>query len=253
MANEHADPSSERSPDAASADLTAVMEAVRELPSRFMLDPDTYRGDGAALGFEGIDYYFLGRCGPLGDVPAAVAAAAMVFFEPGMVAAAWLRGAAVGPPVAAGAAFGRTLATWADAHLPPAVDHGRLAALLGRVVDGACSAAAPLFAAWRAMPEPDSDPALALHRANCLRELQGGLHGAAVVAAGLTPAQAVAVRSPQMAVMFGWPDAAADAGAEARWRQAQRATEAAMAQALGVLGHAERSELAALLGAASAG
>lgn len=237
----------------APADLACVMEAVRDLPGRFMLDPATYARDGAALGFEGMDYYFLGRCGPLGDVPASVVAAAAVFFEPGTVAAAWQRGTAVASPAAAGAAFGRTLAAWADAHLPAGVDHGRLADLLGRVVDAASPAAAPLFAAWRDMPEPDGAPAVALHRANCLRELQGALHGAAVLAAGLGPSEAVAVRSPQMAALFGWPDAEAGADAERRWQQAQRATEVAMGRALGVLEAAELAELASLLAAASAG
>lgn len=235
------------------ADLAVTMEAVRELPGRFMLDPDTYARDGAALGLEGMDYYFLGRCGPLGDVPAPVVAAALVFFEPAMVAVSWARGTAVTSSAAAGAAFGRTLAAWAEAHLPADVDHGRLAVLLGRVVEGASPAAAPLFAAWRAMPEPDGGPALALHRANCVRELQGALHGAAVLAAGLGPAQAVAVRSPQMAALFGWADATADSAAEAGWQQAQRATEVAMGRVLGVLDAAERAELADLLGAASAG
>ena len=50
----------------------------------------------------------------------------------------------------------------------------------------------------------DRHKALALHRVNALRELRGALHGAAILATGVTPHGAVARRTPYMLGVFGW-------------------------------------------------
>lgn len=231
--------------------LSTLTEAISGLPARFMLDPDTYRSQ-ADRGYQGIDFYFTGRGGPLGDVPGDVVAAAMVFFEPGFTAASWDRGRGVQSPAEAGAAFAACLVRWSEAHLPDGPDYPALAELLGRVTRAANPAGAPLFAAWRLLPEPEASPALALHRLNLLRELQGALHGAAVLAAGLTPHQAMSVRTPALAGLFGWGEPLADTVAlQPRWDQAQDATRAAMGRALAVLEASERAALAELLTAAA--
>ena len=95
-----------------------------------------------------------------------------------------------------------------------------LAALLGRVVEAASVAGAPLFAGWRTLPEPDDAPALALHRLNALRELRGALHGAAVLTVGLSPVEAIVVHTPGMIPVFGWQEV------PARSRAVQRAVGA---------------------------
>ena len=80
----------------------------------------------------------------------------------------------------------------------------RLAELAGRVVDQA--AATPLFAAWRAMPRPQTPRALAAHSLNLLREWRGGVHVAAVLAAGLSPLDAIMSDGGEFyAQAFGWP------------------------------------------------
>ena len=53
---------------------------------------------------------------------------------------------------------------------------------------------------------PRSSKALALHRLNALRELRGALHGAAVLTVGLSPVEAIVVRTPAMLPVFGWPE-----------------------------------------------
>ena len=228
-------------------------DTVVYLPAGFMMDGATYER-GGALGFEGVDFYVAGRGGALGDVPGAVVAAAFVFFNPVTITEAWDRGRKVSAPGDAARAFAACGHAWAEGHLPAGVDYARLAELSGRVVAAASPAGAPLFAGWAALPEPSSPAALALHRLNLLRELRGALHGCAVLAEGLTPVQALAVKTPYMAALFGWseplPDAAPVADA---WQRAEDATNRAMAPAFAALDDAGRAELVDLADAARAG
>lgn len=227
----------------------ATGDAINGLGTRFMLDMDTY-AYGAELGFEGVDFYVAGRGGALGDVPADVVTAAFVFFEPGYVAASWSRSAPVMPRLRAAEEFAGVAHRWAEAHIGDGIDVARLAELAGRLSSTASVAAAPLFAGWRALPEPDADrpKALALHRVNGLRELRGALHGAAVLMQGISPHAAVARRTPYMLGVFGWQEPHPDK-AEVRdaWDQAQAATERAIAPVFEALSPAERAEFAELV------
>lgn len=236
-------------PDAV-AEATATV--VSTLPSLFMLDPATYAA-GAKLGFEGLDFYTAGRGGVLGDVDGSVVAASFVFFRPETVTQAWDQSRTVmGRDEAAGHFIGAGH-RWAEDHLTEDADLERLADLLSAVVTGANPAGAPLFAAWRAHPEPGADRprALVLHRLNVLRELRGALHGAAVLAHGLTPHLAVSIRTPFMLGIFGWgdphPEAADAAGEAGEWAAAEAATDRAIAPAYASLGQGERTELRDLL------
>jgi hypothetical protein len=97
------------------------------------------------------------------------------------------------------------------------------------------------------MPEPSEPKALALHRLNVLRELRGGLHGGAVLAAGLDPVEAVAVKTPFMAALFGWGEPSEPSPqSAAAWEQAESATVRAMAKGYGALDEAERGEFVSL-------
>jgi len=224
-------------------------EALFGIPTGFMMDGATY-ARGGEMGFEGIDFYFRGRGGVLGDVPAEVVTAAMVFFQPATVAAAWERGQRVCSPAEGARAFAECAASWGEAHLPEGVDYERLAELEGRVVASASVAGAPLFAGWRALAEPSSPKALVLHRMNVLRELRGALHAGAVLAAGLSPLEALMVKTPFMVGLFGWEEPHPDpAPHKAAWEQAEEGTDRAMARHLGVLDDAESDELVELLAA----
>lgn len=235
------------------AAAAASAEAMFMVPTGFMMDGATYER-GAALGFEGVDFYFAGRGGVLGQVPGTVVAAAMVFFNPITVVAAWDRSEAVCSRAQAVAAFGGCAQVWAEAHLPDAVDYPRLCELQAKVITAANPAGAPLFAGWVRLAEPASAKALALHRMNALRELRGALHGGAVLGEGLTPAEAVMVRTPYMSGLFGWSDPLPDPEPRrAAWEQAEQATNRAMARHLSVLGDSERDELVELSRAAQGG
>jgi hypothetical protein len=236
------------------AAAAASGDSINGLGSHFMLDLGTY-AHGGTLGFEGIDFYLAGRAGALGDVPAGVAVAALVFFEPTYVAEAWERSAGVMARRQAAEEFAAVGHRWAEDKLPDDDAAARLAGLAGRVGDAASVAAAPLFAAWRSLPEPGPDrpKALALHRVNALRELRGALHGAAIISQGISPHAAVARRTPYMLDVFGWkaphPDKAL---VREPWDEAQAATDRAVAPAYEVLTPDEREELVALVDATQA-
>jgi hypothetical protein len=224
-------------------------DAINGLGTHFMMDMDTY-AYGATLGFEGVDFYIAGRGSALGDVPAGVVTAAFVFFEPGTIAAAWDRSAPVMPRRQTAEEFAGVAHRWAEARIPDGFDAARLAELAGRLGDAAPLACAPLFAGWRSLPEPDADrsKALALHRVNALRELRGALHGAAIIAQGVSPHGAVARRTPYMLGVFGWQEPHPEVN-EVRepWKVAQQATERAVAPAFEALEPAEREEFVELV------
>lgn len=233
----------------------ACAAAVSGLASHFMVDAATYAA-GAEAGFSGLDFYVAGRGGALGDVDGQVVAAAFAVFEPGTVRNQWEQARKVMAPREAAQRFIAQGHRWACEHLPEGeVDWARLAELAGAVNEAASPWVAPLFAGWLAVPEPEgADPrALALHRMNVTRELRFACHAACLVAVGLSPVEAVAVRSAHMAPIYGWgelPEVTDEL--RARWEEAEARTNRAMAPAYAALGDAERDELAALCSAAVA-
>jgi hypothetical protein len=211
-----------------------------------MLDGATY-AEGGRLGFDGVDFYVAGRGGALGDVDGSVVAAAFVFFHPPTVVERWARARAVMAPAEAAAAFAGCLEAWAGAHLADGVDYQRLAELELTVIRAASGAGAPLFAAWAAVPEPKDPRALALHRMNVLREWRGAVHGATIVASGLEPLEALMVRTPVMAGLFGWPEPYPDPDPHRKvWAEAEAATDRVIGRGFAALDEAERSELVEL-------
>ena len=226
--------------------------AIVSVVSGFMTDPATY-AYGAELGFEGSDFYVAGRGGALGDVPAGVVAAAFVFFEPGLVRHSWERSAGVMPRRQAAEEWAGRCHAWAREHLPEDRDWPAFAALAGRVTDTAQIAGAPLFAAWRALPEPADPRELTLHRLNGLRELRGALHGAAVLTVGLLPVEAISVRTAGMLPVFGWSEPYPEVEPlEQRWALAEARTDRMFGRQLAVLDADARGALVEMLGSLGA-
>ena len=226
-------------------DLAAASApAIHDIPSKFMLDPPTYRR-GAELGFNGADFYFGGRGGVLGDVSGEVVAATFAFFEVRSCADAYARAGAVMPRADAVVAFAACAHDWARTHLSgDALDV--VAELGAKVVDAASCAGAPLFAGWRAQPVPDDRAAAAAHQLNVLRELRGAYHAGAVLAAGLTPREALALEHPAMAPIHGWSDdVEPDRNLQPLLDQAALGAETAMARPFEVLDDDESEAFAA--------
>jgi hypothetical protein len=224
-----------------------LRDAVVRIPGGFMTDAATF-ARGGELGFNGLDFYLAGRAGVLGEVHADIVVAALVFFAPDLVHDAWARSAPVMPRLQAAREWAAAAHAWAIAHLPDEVDWATVAALLGRVVGSAPVAGAPLFAGWRTLDEPDDPKALALHRLDALRELRGALHGAAVLTVGLTPIEAISVRTPTMLAVFGWPEPYPEPKPlHDRWGLAEARTDRMFGRNLAVLDDDERAELVELL------
>lgn len=225
-------------------------KAIVELGGGFMTAGPTY-GRGGELGFSGIDFYVLGRGGVLGDVDADVVASGFIFWNPTQVRSQWETGRGVMAPDAAAREWAACCATWGEANVPDADGLDRLAALLTTVVNEASPAMASIFAGWRALPVPATPKARVAHLTNALRELRGALHGGALLAAGVSPAEAVAYRSAMMAPLFGWdPESITiDAALKARWHDAEAATDVAMAAPMSALGDADRAEMVERLNA----
>jgi hypothetical protein len=98
------------------------------------------------------------------------------------------------------------------------------------------------------LDEPRAAKALAIHHLNALRELRGGLHGAAVLTVGLSPLEAVVVRAPQLLSIYEWPEPHPDPEPlQDRWQLAEARTDRIFGRKLAVLDDTERKEFAELL------
>ena len=224
----------------------ATAAAIVQAGSGFMTNPSTF-AHGGDLGFHGLDFYVVGRGGVLGDTAGEVVAATFVFWSPDVIRNAWDSGREVMPPSSAAREFAIAGHKWAEANWPDTVDFDRLEELAGRVAETADAAGAPLFAGWRLLDVPSSPKARVLHFLNGLRELRGAIHAGAVRAAGLRPAEAVAISAPYMGPVYGWGELTPDPAKKPAWDLAEAATNRGLAGAFEVLEEAERAEFAALV------
>ena len=213
-----------------------------------MTDPATF-ARGAALGFEGMDFYVAGRGGALGDVPADVVTAAFWVFAADAIRAAWerscdgaaatrcgIRMAEVRPPLGGGALRRRT----------------RLRRVRPRCSAGSWTArpspARRCSPRCARSPNPGLPEALVQHRLNAVRELRGALHGAAVLTVGLRPVEALIVRAPDLAGAFGWTEPFPEPEPlHERWALAEARTDRMLGKHLALLDENERTELVDLL------
>ena len=176
---------------------------INEAGNRFYFHPDTL-ARGKELGLDGFRFYFLGRGGVLGDVEPAVVVAAFGYFSPGVVETVWSSAKQIMAPRDA-----------ARAYLACA-DHVGTAKLDGldvldafndaaeTVVAAVDRSALPLFAGIAAEPLPEHPAARAYRNVCILRELRGSVHLLAIVASGLAPSVAHAIRRPDDVTSFGW-------------------------------------------------
>ena len=72
--------------------------------------------------------------------------------------------------------------------------------------------------------------------------MRGAFHGAAILTVGLTPLEAISVRSPQMVATFGWPAAITQTGPLLeKWKLAEARTDRMFGKHFAVLDEAERA------------
>ena len=225
----------------------ATQSPIVDLPSKFMIDPQTYK-TGGELGFSGMDFYVAGRGGALGDVAAGVVTAAFFFFNPELIAETWSRSAPVMPRNQAAEEFARCAHRWAEDHLPDSPSYERINWLLSRIAAPVNPAGAPLFAGWMTLSEPQSPKALAIHRLNGLRELRGAYHIASIMAQDVLPREAVAIKTSFMLGIYGWGETEITEDLpNDSWQRAEASTNRLMGRVFEVLDDTERGELVDLL------
>ncbi len=188
--------------------LTAIAGPTGDIGASFYFHPATVAA-GKELGLNGFTFYILGRGGALGDVPPAVVSAAFGYFNPDTIASAWEKASESMSPSAAGQAYfdecGRR-----GSELFADLDPDLLAAYVEAadlVIDHADLAALPLFAGTARLTCSDDIAGRAMQKAAVLRELRGSVHLCAVLASGLSDAQAHAIKRPGDVAMFGWEEA----------------------------------------------
>lgn len=187
--------------------------------------------EAAALGYateERWPSYFPFRAAPLGPVGSRAVASAFYSFGPGMVAEHIDRAWTVASPESVLAARQRAVdrayrALFGDHVDSP--DLAQAAALARRAAEAANTAGRPLAAANATLPWPDAPHLQLWHAATILREHRGDGHLAALLIAGLDPAEAlvsfaaIGAASVERFASRGW---SADEWAAARERLAAR-------------------------------
>lgn len=206
----------------ATALIDATSQATNDIGGPFYFSKSTLAA-GKERGLDGMRWYVLGRGGVLGDVEAPVIQSAFGYFAPAVIDKLWNSAKEQVAPREAGAAYmeccaqvGRDRLGDVDAATLDAYNEAAAA-----VIAAADPAAYALFAGIAAEPLADDAPGRAIQQMAVLRELRGGAHLVALLASGLTPRQAHAVKRPDDVATFGWdgpgpmPDDAAERHAAA--------------------------------------
>lgn len=228
-----------------------VRKGVGVVGGAFFLTRDL-RKAGGQLGLPPWPAYFLGRCGVLGQANPDVVAAIVGFFPLDFVEDCWLQVQQVdldqGMEVCVSA-----LDQWSEKTLGGFDGVERLSELAGKAAREASPVGAPLFAGWRDMPERPTAEANAVQSLLALRELRGAMHLSAILAADITPREAIVLGGggAANASFFGWEDLEIDPerqeqAAKAR-SEAERRTDRMAARTWTTLGLDERAEFASLL------
>ena len=225
--------------------VTATAGPVNALGARFYFDPETLKV-GKDMGLDGFRFYGLGRGGVLGDVEPAVVTSAFGYFHPDVIARIWNSAKEIVPPREA-----------ARAYLNCSADLGRagLADVAG--LDAFCDAAQQvcsdlnpsglsLYAGVAAEPLPDDIAGQAMQLIVTHRELRGSQHLLAIVASGMHPSIAHALRRPDDIEMFGWPaDIEVPEGAQALLAEVDELTNDLNASAYSSLSDSQRDAFVA--------
>ncbi len=207
-------------------------------------DPQTLAA-GKEHNLDGFRFYFLGRGGVLGDVEAEVVASAFGYFNPALVDKIWTTAKERMAPRDAARLYLSCCHQFGRDHFAAVDGLDAYCAAAEKVNDAIDPAGLALYAGIDSEPVPDDAPARALHLTAVLREARGSAHLLAIVASGLAPRIAHAIKRPTEGKEFGWDDTPEPTADDlARWQQAEELTNRVLAPAFAVL---DESEQAALL------
>ena len=178
---------------------------IGDLGGKFYFDPATV-AVGKEHGLDGFRFYFLGRGGVLGDAEAAVISSAFGYWNPGMVAKMWDSARGKMTPRDGGRLYMSCAHDFGRAKFANVKGLDAYNAAAEKVVAAANPAGLALFAGIAAEPLAADAPARAMQLTAVLREFRGSAHIVAVLASGIDPKVAHAIRRPDMVKTFGWGD-----------------------------------------------
>lgn len=183
--------------------MDATAPKVNANGAAFYFDPATL-AVGKEAGLDGMRFYLIGRAGVLGDVEPEVVASAFGYFNGELVAKLWDTAKEKIAPRAAADLYNEATANFGRARLAEVEGLAGFCAAAEKLVADCPVSGLALFAGWKAQPLADDLPARAMQLLALLREQRGGAHIAALVATGLRPEIAHAMKRPDMIAAFGW-------------------------------------------------
>ncbi|MDO8731029.1 MAG: hypothetical protein Q7L55_00400 [Actinomycetota bacterium] len=188
---------------------TLIQEAspiINRIGGAFYFTPETL-GRGRELGLNGLQFYFIGRGGVLGDVEWPVVVSAFGYFSPTMVNKFWNSAQEVLPPREGGRAFLECSREFGRLHLTQIESLDSFCAAAEQITKAIDPFSLPLYAAVSCEPFAEDLPARAMQYLTILREHRGSAHLLALVAVGLDPRVADVINSAENYKIHGWAQA----------------------------------------------
>jgi hypothetical protein len=233
-------------------DFIARTDAIGRLGGAWYFDRQTL-ATGKEHNLDGLRFYFLGRGGVLGDVEPEVVCSAMGYFNPALIDKMWNTAKERMAPREAARLYLSCCHEFGRARFAGLDGLDAFCAAAEQVNDAIDPAGLALYAGIDAEPVPDDPPARAIHLTAVLREARGSAHLLGVVASGLRPRIAHAIKRPTEGKEFGWDDEPQPTSDElARWEQAEEMTIRQLEPSFGVLDAAGQDALVAGLTAMEA-
>ena len=186
--------------------IRAVSPTIGKAGAAFYFHPDTL-SRGKELGLDGFRFYMLGRGGVLGDVESDVVASAFGYFHRALVARIWTTAKARYQPREAARAYLECCAHLGRSALTDVEGLKEFCAAAESIITATSPAGLSLYAGIAAEPRAEDLPGRAMQLVAVLRELRGSTHLLAVVASGVAPEVAHAIRRPNDVATFGWDPA----------------------------------------------
>jgi hypothetical protein len=186
--------------------LKVTSPIIGKAGSAFYFHPDTL-ARGKEIGLDGFRFYMLGRGGVLGDVESDVVASAFGYFHRALVARIWNSAKERFAPREAARIYLECCANRGRSALADIEGLHAFCEAAETIIAAVNPAGLSLYAGIAAEPRADDLPGRAVQLVTVLRELRGSIHLLAVVASGLAPEVAHAIKRPNDVQTFGWDPA----------------------------------------------
>jgi hypothetical protein len=222
---------------------------INRIGGAYYFTPDTLR-HGKERGLNGLQFYFGGRGGVLGDAEAAVVQSAFAYFSPSMVEKFWNSAKAIMPPRQIAREHFACAHAFARANLTEVEGLAHFNALAEKVISTIDPSGLALYAGLASEPLPLDPIDRAYQLVMVLREFRGSAHIVAIIASGITTRVADAIVSPHYFKTHGWnegEDTDVTDDDRAAMNQADAFTNELVARAYEVLTPQERTQFAATL------